>query len=260
MRWLLAKKSSCSALFQVSGGQVHVTCERIINDGKLGIKVSSELNHEGTYVYDDFPEGLVGGRNSAENSREFTLPKTLEAADDVNLTEPPTSVVGYDGRGKDDTMGELIAQGNNSGLGFMNPYQGTSSIAAMNGDLDVKRNDNRSITFKNEGAWATVPTNRKAYKNFSMSMSPIFDFPVGYTSNPLAQNKPDLMGVLAEVGFTGQGRSKTLNASSCLSRGSVYEASNQDNPGLYGQNKTQPLLYLVHLIFAEYWRLAFLWW
>ena len=135
-------------LRSVSGGQVHVTCERIINDGKLGIEVSSELNHEGTYVYDDFPEGLVGGRNSAENSREFTLPKTLEAADDVNLTEPPTSVVGYDGRGKDDTMGELIAQGNNSGLGFMNPYQGTSSIAAMNGDLDVKRNDNRSIIVK----------------------------------------------------------------------------------------------------------------
>ena len=31
-------------LRSVSGGQVYVTCERIINDGKLGIKVSSELN------------------------------------------------------------------------------------------------------------------------------------------------------------------------------------------------------------------------
>ena len=77
-----------------------------------------------------------------------------------------------------------------------------------------------------------------------MSISPIFDFPVGYTSNPLARNRPDLMGVLAEVGFTGQGRSKTFNASSCLSRGSVYEASNQESPALYGQNETQPWLYL----------------
>lgn len=71
-------------------------------------------------------------------------------------------MVVYTGKGGADGIPLTICLGNNSRLGFNNPFNGISSFTTINEESKIKkRNSERKIETDNCGAWLSIPAHKE---------------------------------------------------------------------------------------------------
>ena len=180
---------------------------------------------------------------AAEEMRNSEMEHTVSPNGGIHPPPPngdlTSSIVPYDGAGL--SIGELVAQANNIGLGFTNPYHGIGSIAKMETqrELNIRR---REIFWKNDGAWATVYASRDLSES---QFNPEFSFPPGFTND---EKLPMLSLAIAEIPFKYSSGSGAFNGNRAFSRGSVYNALNQLGNG---ESDNCDVYYFLHVIVKE---------
>ena len=187
------------------------------------------------------PPSVLAAMNNDKDTEEksdMVVSRTPAAASSASNDNATSTIVVYDGAGGSSTIPELVAQANNTGLGFTNPYIGRASIDVMNKERNLSHRM-RDVSYMNQGQWVFV---WKSNDKDDSRVTPKLIFP----DRALDLKKLPSIGVgLAEVSFMSKSKHDKFNAQRTLSRGSVYRALNH-----LGEGENSAFYYL-HCILKE---------